>query len=179
MDRLYTLGHSSRDWAEFIRVLAKFEIELVVDVRTVPKSKRNPQYNQNVMPPALKEAGIRYHHLRGLGGLRKPNPDSHNTGWRNAAFRGYADYMQTADFETSLQSLLKLAVRRRTVILCAESVPWHCHRSLIADALVVRGVDVFHIMSETRSQPHALRDFVKVDGTRVSYPPVQEELFGS
>jgi uncharacterized protein (DUF488 family) len=142
----------------------------VVDVRTVPRSRRNPQFNRDTLPASLATARIAYAHLEGLGGLRRPRPDSMNTGWKNASFRGYADYMQTPEFEVSLERLIEIARKERVAIMCAEAVPWRCHRSLIADALVARGIPTEHILSETRRDSHTLRSFVKASGARITYP---------
>lgn len=144
---------------------------LVVDVRKMPRSRHNPQFNRDTLPQALCEAGIDYVHISGLGGLRRREPDSPNTGWRNASFQAYADYMLTPEFEKGLQELLEQACEQTAVLMCAEAVPWRCHRSLIADALVARDVSVMHILSESRIQPHALRPWAHVEGTRITYPP--------
>lgn len=145
-------------------------VERVVDVRTVPRSRKNPQFDTSTMPDALARRGLGYTHLRGLGGLRKASPDSQNRGWQNASFRGYADYMQTPEFASALEELIALASRERVAIMCAEAVPWRCHRSLVGDALLARGIDVEHVMSATKRAPHRLTRFAKVDGTRVTYP---------
>lgn len=167
---LLTVGHSNRSLDEFVRLLQAHGVELLVDVRTVPRSRHNPQFNVDALPRSLKGAGIEHRHMPGLGGLRRPRPDSINSAWRNDSFRGYADYMQTSGFEASLAELAGLAQQRRTAVMCAESVPWRCHRSLIADALTARGIPVEHIMSEARRDPHKLTPFAQVEGTRVTYP---------
>ena len=167
---LLTVGHSTRPVEEFVDLLKAHGIRRAVDVRTVPRSRRNPQFGIDVLPESLTAAGIDYVHMPSLGGLRHPRPDSTNTGWRNASFRGYADYMQTAEFEQALEELTALAREQPTAIMCAEAVPWRCHRSLIADALTIRGVTVKHIMSPTSAQPHRLTPFARMDGTRVTYP---------
>src|SRR5262249_33548428 len=136
---LHTVGHSTRPIEELIALLRAHGVAQLVDVRTIPRSRRHPQFDREILPGALGPAGIGYAHMGGLGGLRAPRPDSVNLGWRNAGFRGYADYMQTADFTASLERLLTVARGVSTAIMCAEAVPWRCHRSLIADALVVRG----------------------------------------
>ena len=141
-----------------------------MDVRTLPRSRRNPQFNRETLPAELSAAGLAYIHMAGLGGLRRPDPHSTNTAWRNAGFRGYADHMQTAEFAQNLEALIARARQRSTAIMCAESVPWRCHRSLIADALTARGVGVRHILSPTRADPHVLTSFARVDGTHVTYP---------
>jgi len=165
-----SIGHSTRTIEEFVRLLRAHDVKEVVDVRTIPRSRYNPQFNQDSLPASLKEAGVGYVHLPGLGGLRRAKPDSRNTGWRNASFRGYADYMQTEEFEQSLGELIELASRDRVAIMCAEAVPWRCHRSLIADALFARGIHTEHIMSPTRRQSHKLTPFAKVRGRKIRYP---------
>ena len=165
-----TIGHSTRKLDEFIHLLKAHQASCVGDVRTIPRSKRNPQFNRETLPNALREAGIDYIHFPGLGGLRKPRADSHNDGWRNSSFRGFADYMETPEFEESLGALVEVARSHRVALMCAEAVPWRCHRSLIADALLARGIAVADILSDRRSTPHALTPFAIVCGTRVSYP---------
>jgi len=164
-----TIGHSTRTLEEFIGLLQAHGATRVVDVRTVPRSRHNPQFNKTSLPRALKKAGLGYVHLPGLGGLRHAKRDSLNVGWRNASFRGYADYMQTPGFEQSLEELIRLAKQERIAIMCAEAVPWRCHRSLIADALLVRGIRTEDIMSPTRRQVHVLTPFAKVRGTTITY----------
>jgi uncharacterized protein (DUF488 family) len=165
-----TIGHSTRTLAEFICLLQAHAVTCVVDVRTVPRSRHNPQFNKASLPRALKKAGLGYVHLPGLGGLRHAQCDSVNLGWHNASFRGYADYMQTPEFEKSLEELVQLAKQDRIALMCAEAVPWRCHRSLIADALLVRGIRTEDIMSPTRRQVHTLTPFAKVRGTTITYP---------
>ena len=165
-----TIGHSTRTLEEFIRLLQAHGATRVADVRTVPRSRHNPQFNKAALPRALKKAGLGYVHLPGLGGLRHAKRDSLNVGWRNASFRGYADYMQTPEFEQSLEELIGLANQDRIALMCAEAVPWRCHRSLIADALLVRGIRTEDIMSPTRRQVHVLTPFAKVRGTTITYP---------
>ena len=165
-----TIGHSTRSIESFIEMLHAHGVKRVVDVRTIPRSRTNPQFNRKILTQSLAEAGIGYTHVAELGGLRHARKDSINTGWRNASFRGYADYMQTPDFEAAVESLIEIAKREQVTIMCAEAVPWRCHRSLIGDALKVRGIAVEDIMSATRTQPHALTPFAKVNGTQVTYP---------
>ena len=165
-----TIGHSTRTLAEFICLLQAHAVTCVVDVRTVPRSRHNPQFNKASLPWALKKAGLGYVHLPGLGGLRHSRRDSPNAGWRNTSFRGYADYMQTPEFERSLEELILMTNKDQIALMCAEAVPWRCHRSLIADALVVRGIRTEDIMSPTRRQVHALTPFAKVCGTTITYP---------
>lgn len=166
----FTIGHSTRSVEEFIALLLAHHIELVVDVRTMPRSRRNPQFNRETLPHSLQAADIGYEHVAALGGFRRPSPQSPNVGWRNASFRGYADYMQTAAFTAAIETLSERAERQRLAVMCAEAVPWRCHRSLIADALVVRGMRVEEIISTTRTQPHALTSFAHAEGTTVTYP---------
>ena len=167
---LWTLGHSTRTWEDFLALLREHEIALLVDVRHYPTSAHVPWTNQPVLAANLREARLAYEHLVDLGGYRKPRPDSTNTGWRNTGFRGYADYMETDAFRTALDRLVALAKDRRTAIMCAEAVPWRCHRGLLSDALVVRGVRVFHILSPGKTKEHALAAFAKVRGGRITYP---------
>ena len=170
--RVLTVGHSTRRVEEFIRLLQAHDVACVVDVRTIPRSRHNPQFNGDSLPASLKAAGIGYRHLAGLGGLRHTTAASVNAGWRNASFRGFADYMQTPEFERALEMLIKLARRRQIALMCAEAVPWRCHRSLIADALSVHGIPTEHIMNLTRRQLHVLTPFAKVRGRRITYPAV-------
>lgn len=167
---IMTIGHSTRTLEEFIGLLQVHTVSRVVDVRTVPRSRHNPQFNKTSLPGSLKKAGVGYIHMPGLGGLRHAHRDSLNVGWRNASFRGYADYMQTAEFEHSLEELIQSASQDRISLMCAEAVPWRCHRSLIADALLVRGIRTEDIMSATRRQVHALTPLAKVRGTTITYP---------
>jgi uncharacterized protein (DUF488 family) len=165
-----TIGHSTRTLEEFIGLLQTHGATRVVDVRTVPRSRHNPQFNKDSLPGSLKKAGLGYVHLPGLGGLRHAKRDSVNLGWRNASFRGYADYMQTPEFKQSLEELVQLANQQPIALMCAEAVPWRCHRSLIADALLVRGIRTEDIMSPTRRQVHTFTPFAKVRGATITYP---------
>jgi uncharacterized protein (DUF488 family) len=167
---IFTIGHSTRPIDEFIRLLEAHGVQRVVDVRTMPRSRHNPQFNRDQLSEALHRRKIHYRHMPGLGGLRRARRDSPNAGWRNASFRGYADYMQTAEFEASLDECIALATQERVVLMCAEAVPWRCHRSLIADALLARGITASEIASGVRARPHSLTPFARVEGTRVSYP---------
>ncbi len=169
-ERFFTLGHGTRPLEEFLAVLESFKINLVVDVRTIPRSRHNPQFNKETLPDVLGPQGIEYRHWPGLGGLRKTRPDSINTGWHNASFRGFADYMQTEDFSLSLQDLIKTASGRVPVLMCAETLPWRCHRSLIADALLVRGIEVTNILKLGGGQEHRMTSFARVRGTTITYP---------
>jgi uncharacterized protein (DUF488 family) len=171
-----TVGHSTRTLAALVELLQAQEVKQVIDVRTVPRSPHNPQFNQESLPEALSAAGIAYLHLPGLGGLRHPRRDSPNTGWRNASFRGFADYMETPEFEGGLKELIEVASRGRCAVMCAEAVPWRCHRSLIADALLARGVKVEHIMSGKELREHTLTPWAKVNGTGITYPADTLEL---
>ncbi len=167
---LFTIGHSTRTVEEFIKLLKVHGITLLVDIRTIPKSRHNPQFNSDELARALGMEGIAYEHLKDLGGLRHAKKDSVNTAWENASFRGFADYMQTGDFERGLGHLMDLAEKSSTVIMCAEAVPWRCHRSLIGDALLARGVRVLDIMNEGPAKEHKLTAFARVQGTTVTYP---------
>jgi len=167
-----TIGHSTRTIEEFIRLLQAHGVTRIVDVRTIPRSRHNPQFNRDALPASLKKAGIGYTHLAELGGRRPTTRDSVNTGWRNTSFRGYADYMQTPEFQEGMEQLIRLAREDRLALMCAEAVPWRCHRSLIEDALWVRGIPGEDIMSATLRRRHALTPFAKVRGTRITYPAV-------
>ncbi len=167
---VWTIGHSTLPAEQFTALLIVHGMQHLADVRSVPHSRRNPQFNSGALSASLAAARIGYTHHPGLGGLRQPRLDSINTGWQNDSFRGYADYMQTDAFERSLQELMETAGQRRVVILCAESVPWRCHRSLVADALAARAVNVQHILSASSVKPHSLTPFAQVNGERVTYP---------
>jgi uncharacterized protein (DUF488 family) len=160
---MLTIGHSTHPIEEFMRMLETHGVETLVDVRTIPRSRHNPQFNRETLPACLQAAGIEYIHIEGLGGLRHARPDSVNTGWRNLSFRGFADYMQTPEFGAALDQLIGLSRARCTAIMCSEAVPWRCHRSLIADALSVRGIPVEHIMSAASRRPHTLTPFAHLD----------------
>jgi uncharacterized protein (DUF488 family) len=170
-----TIGHSTHSLEEFICLLQSHGVTRVVDVRTLPRSRHNPQFNKTSLPESLKKAGVGYVHMPGLGGLRRATPDSVNTGWRNASFRGYADYMQTPEFEKNLEELIQLARQDRIVLMCAEAVPWRCHRSLIADALVIRGIRTEDIWGPNRRQAHRITPFAKVRGVTITYPNESSE----
>lgn len=169
-DTIWTVGHSTRAIEEFVGLLKEFEIETLADVRSVPRSRRHPQFNQDELARELAEAGINYVHEQGLGGLRRLAENSPNTGWRNERFRAYADYMQTPEFEESLDRLIDLAGKKRIAIMCAEAVPWRCHRSLISDALLVRGFTVVEIIGAGESREHKMTPFARVDGRNLTYP---------
>ena len=167
---IYTIGHSTRPEEEFLAILKAHAIELVADVRAIPKSRHNPQFNSEAMAMSFPENGIAYEHIRKLGGLRHPRRDSPNMGWENASFRGFADYMQTAEFEEGLEDLIAVAQKKKTAIMCAEAVPWRCHRSLIGDALQVRGITVIDIVIAPSFKAHTLTPWAKVMGTIITYP---------
>lgn len=167
---VFTIGHSTRPVDEFIRILIHYQIRLLADIRSFPGSKYVPQFNRENLAGSLHQAGLDYVHLKQLGGRRKASPGSVNEGWHNKSFRGFADYMQTKEFTTGLHELISLAGEKRTVIMCAEAVPWRCHRSLVADALVIRGMEVINIFSETKSEIHHLTSFAKVNGNEITYP---------
>lgn len=167
---VYTIGHSTHSVGEFVKMLQAHGIETVADVRKISKSRHNPQFGEEELREYLCLYDIGYLRLEGLGGLRRTTKASFNTGWRNVSFRGYADYMQTPEFAESLGQLIKIAAKQRTAIMCAEAVPWRCHRSLIGDALLIQNVPVIDIMSEKASKPHVLTPFAKLDGDRITYP---------
>jgi uncharacterized protein (DUF488 family) len=167
-----TIGHSTRTMEDFLGLLQANEIATVADVRTIPRSRHNPQFDARTLPGALNTAGIKYIHMAGLGGLRQSRANSLNTGWRNASFRGFADYMQTAEFGQSLQCLMNIILKEQVVLMCAEKLPWRCHRSLIADALLVRGFKVEHIIDANVHYLHNITSFASVSGTIVTYPSV-------
>jgi uncharacterized protein (DUF488 family) len=173
---IFTIGHSTRPIAEFIELLQSDGVAQLLDIRTIPKSRHNPQFNSDALAASLHAAHIQYIHMKELGGLRHARKDSINLGWRNASFRGYADYMQTAEFETALDRAIELAEVGPTALMCAEAVPWRCHRSLVADALLVRGIRVLEIVSAAAPKEHALTPFARVVGTRVTYPGDQPSL---
>jgi uncharacterized protein (DUF488 family) len=171
---IYTIGHSTRPIEEFIDLLQRNKVNLLVDIRTIRKSRHNPQYAQEALEKSLSDHGIEYTFLPGLGGRRRPVKDSINTAWRNEAFKGYADHMQSNEFEEALEELLRLAEQKVTAIMCAEAVPWRCHRSLVGDALLVRGVEVIDIISATSTPQHKLTSFAHVDGDSITYPEVKD-----
>jgi uncharacterized protein (DUF488 family) len=167
---VYTIGHSTRSIEDFIALLRTHGVTQLADVRTIPKSRRHPHFAREALSESLRAAGISYRHVPGLGGLRRPAPDSSNGGWRHAGFRGYADYMQTPAFAAALDDLIVWSNDGRTAVMCAEAVWWQCHRQLIADALVARGIESRHIMSEKAAASHELTSFARVDGRTVTYP---------
>jgi uncharacterized protein (DUF488 family) len=167
---IYTVGHSTHSLLSFIEILTDAGIVRLADVRTVPRSRHNPQFNRDTLPQDLRSHGVAYVHTPELGGLRRPRPDSKNLGWRNASFRGYADYMETVAFVRALEDLERNSRDVPTVVMCAEAVPWRCHRSLIADALVARGASVRHLMKKGVATPHRLTSWAVVRGGRPTYP---------
>ena len=173
---IYTIGHSTHPLDVFIAMLLANEITHLLDVRTIPRSRRNPQFNQETLASALRALNIDYRHLPGLGGLRHARKDSINGGWRNASFRGYADYMQTPDFAGNIKIVLAIAASGPCALMCAEAVPWRCHRSLIADALVLRGLRVEHIMSIRERKTHVMTPWARTDGLDILYPRGNESM---
>ncbi len=172
--RIWTVGHSTRSFQELVEILAGAEIRLLVDVRTVPRSRRHPHFSRDRMPAALARCGVGYRHEPLLGGFRRPRRDSIHIGWTSEGFRGFADHMDTEEFRGSLASLVELAGRERLALLCAEAVPWRCHRSLISDALLARGIEVVHLLGRGRQSLHRLTPFARIEGDRVVYA----DLFG-
>jgi uncharacterized protein (DUF488 family) len=173
---IFTIGHSTHPIDTFIDLLKTQNVALLADIRTMPRSRWNPQFNSEALAESLKNAGIDYTHIKALGGMRKPLKDSPNAGWKNEGFRGYADYMQTPEFEQALEKLVAFSDEKTTAIMCAESVPWRCHRSLVADALTARHIPVLTIMPDGKTSPHKLPAFAEVKDMRVMYPP-PEDLF--
>jgi uncharacterized protein (DUF488 family) len=167
---VHTIGHSTRTLDELVAILRGFGISVLADIRTIPRSRRNPHFNGDVLRASLRARRLRYVHIPELGGLRRPGKDSPNTAWRNASFRGFADHMMTEAFEIGLEKLHALASGRSVAVMCAEAVPWRCHRSLVADALTARGARVEHIMGAGRSAPHRMTAFAVVERARVTYP---------
>ncbi len=169
MPAVLTIGHSNRTWKDFLELLRAHRVKRVIDVLSIPRSRYNPQFNRETLSTKLRAARIGCVHLRKLGGLRHARRDSSNMGWHNTSFRGFADYMQTADFQAELHRLIKLVGQKRSAIMCAEAVPWRCHRSLITDALTIRGIRVDDIMGMKRSQVQSLIPFARAQGHRVTY----------
>ena len=157
-------------------LLRTYGIERLGDIRTIPRSRHNPQFNDAALASTLAAGGVEYVPMQALGGLRRARKDSPNTGWRNTSFRGYADYMQTEPFRDALETLIHISRQKRVAIMCAEAVPWRCHRSLVADALGARGVPVIEILSESSYRAHKLTPFARVEGERITYPPDQAKL---
>jgi uncharacterized protein (DUF488 family) len=174
--RIFTIGHSTHPIGDFLEMLQSHGIRRLVDVRTVPRSGHNPQFNREDLANALHKRQIHYRHMPALGGLRHPRRDSVNIAWRNASFRGYADYMQTQEFAQALDLLIEFGTQEPTAAMCAEAVPWRCHRSLIADALLARGFDVLEIVSATRATPLTLHPWAHIEGTALTYSGAQQTL---
>lgn len=167
---IYTIGHSTRSIAEFIKLLKEAQISQLIDIRTIPKSRHNPQFGQAELLASLNQSDINYVYIKELGGLRPAVKNSINTAWRNKSFRNYADYMQTSDYQQGLAKLIKLARAQTSAIMCAEAVPWRCHRSLVADSLSLNNFQVIEIISSTSQQPHKLTSFAVVNGKQLTYP---------
>jgi len=162
MGEIFTIGHSTRLFKDFIGLLKSHSVKQLVDVRTIPKSRHNPQFNKTILSKKLRSAGIGYRHMKALGGLRPATPNSKNLGWRNPAFRGYADYMQTQDFSQAILKLKLIASKKKTAIMCAEALPWRCHRSLIGDVFIKDHWKVFDIMTSRKSRLHKKTSFMRV-----------------
>jgi uncharacterized protein (DUF488 family) len=172
---VYTVGHSTRSLYDFVGLLRAYGIERLVDVRSIPRSRHNPQFNKDMLGKLLRNRRISYRHMKALGGLRHSRADSLNTGWHNISFRGFADYMQTPEFAVAVMKLVELASQKTTAIMCAEAVPWRCHRSLIGDALIVRGIDVVDIFTSKSAKPHAITPMAEIYGERITYPAQVED----
>jgi len=172
--KVYTVGHSTHSLDEFVGLLRAYGIERLVDVRTIPRSRHNPQFNRDTLGKLLHNRRIGYRHMKELGGLRHTHADSINTGWHNASFRGFADYMQTPEFATAVMKFIELTSEKTTAIMCAEAVPWRCHRSLIGDALIVRNIDVVDIYTPKSAKPHIITSMANVHGTQIYYPAPAE-----
>lgn len=167
---VYTIGHSTRTFEAFLEILKHYHITRIIDIRTVPRSRHNPQFEQEKLRESLENAHIHYKRIKLLGGFRHARSDSVNTAWQNTSFRGFADYMQTEEFKKGLSELIDYAKKEPVAIMCAEAVPWRCHRSLIGDALSVRGIDVEDIFSLTSCKPHTLTPWAHVEGETITYP---------
>ena len=170
-----TIGHSTRTLEEFVQLLETYHITLLMDVRSVPRSRHNPQFNKETLPDTLKHHNIRYIHMPEIGGLRHSKHESLNTAWKNSGFRGYADYMQTQEFTDNLLKIVSLARENHLALMCAEALPWRCHRSLISDALVIRHIKVEHIISKDSTISHRLNEMAHVEGTKITYPLYTKE----
>lgn len=175
----YTMGFSTREWDETVAILESYAIRRLIDIRTLPGSKRTPQFNLEHLQVALPEAGVEYIHMKQLGGLRKPRKDSVNAGWRNDSFRGYADYMQTAEFDAAIVRLEQLVREQTSVFVCTEAVFWRCHRQLVADALLIRGFRIGHILNPAKVAPHQLSSFAHVNGLKITYPKTDSPQQGT
>lgn len=172
---IWTIGHSTRSLEEFIAMLKSFDIEMLVDVRSYPGSRKFPQFNKENLSETIPATGIEYIHIRDLGGRRKVDPDSKNIAWRHPAFRGYADYMETEGFEKGIQELISLATRKRVAYMCSEAVWWRCHRSMISDYLKAKGWNVMHIMAEGKEQEHPYTSPAKIVDGELNYETISPE----
>ncbi|HEY8070697.1 MAG TPA: DUF488 domain-containing protein [Methylocystis sp.] len=173
---VFTVGHSTLPIERFIALLQTYGVKRLVDIRAIPRSRHNPQFNDTSLAESLTPRDIEYAHIQSLGGLRRAREDSLNAGWRNKGFRGYADYMQSEEFQDALEALIRMSRQERAALMCAEAAPWRCHRSLVADALTVRGIAVVEILSESSYRMHKLTPFARVEGTRITYPLGQATL---
>jgi uncharacterized protein (DUF488 family) len=175
--RIWTIGHSTRNIDHFVSLLEEYGIKVLADVRSLPGSRRYPQFNQEALAKSFKQRGIRYEHFPELGGRRKPRENSRNTAWRNASFRGYADYMETEQFHNGIERLLDLASQAGpAAIMCAEAVWWRCHRSLISDYLKVRGIEVAHILDAGKAEAHPFTSAAKLVDGGISYADEEDRL---
>lgn len=170
METIYTIGHSTHPIDDFIAILKSYDNQQLVDIRTIPRSRHNPQFEQAALKKSLEDAGITYLYMKNLGGLRPKVKDTVNLGWRLDSFRNYADYMQTPAFSAAIEELIRTAQTKRSAIMCAEAVPWRCHRSLVSDALLIRGIEVINIFDKNNSSHHTLTKFAKVEGLNLTYP---------
>jgi len=173
---IYTIGHSTRSEREFLGLLQQHSVAMLMDIRTIPRSRWNPQFDKTTLQKSVTEAGMEYLHMPELGGLRQPSPESLNLGWTNAGFRGYADYMQTPAFEEALRRVIDFGWKERIALMCAEAFYAKCHRMLLSDALVACGVEVLHIVNQNQVKSHTLTPFARVEGNKVTYPPDQSKL---
>lgn len=175
LKRIYTIGHSTRTLEEFVSLLREHGVTRIADIRRYPGSRRYPHFSGESLQRTLPDLGVAYHHFELLGGRRRPARDSRNAAWENEQFRGYADHMATEEFQQAVDRLL--ATDAETAYMCAEAVPWRCHRNLLSDELVRRGLEVVHIVSPGKSQPHALNKMARIEGERVTYPAPQRQMF--
>lgn len=175
---IFTIGHSTRTFEDFVAILKSQGVQAIADVRLIPKSRRYPHFADSLLAEQLPKSDIRYLPFKSLGGRRRPSKDSVNVGWRNESFRGYADFMQTPAFVEALEMLMAEARQSVLATMCAEAVPWRCHRSLISDALLVRGWNVLDILSMTKATPHKLTPFARVEGVKITYPAILDETQG-
>lgn len=173
---IFTIGHSTRHIDDFINLLQQNKVNLLVDIRTIPRSRHNPQYEHTALEKSLPTANIEYKYIKKLGGLRPSVKDSVNMAWRNKSFRNYADYMQTDEFKQGLDELINSAKSKQAAIMCAEAVPWRCHRSLVADALLIRSIVVKDIITKAPPANHKLTSFAQVNGQQITYPDNKTEL---